>query len=162
MVYQTTFMKEQLQEAWRTNNKIDLLFIELIDDKGMNKTLSTRAGRTVYQQLAHAHNVRMQWLDIVAKEISKKYKAISKDAAYNKDLLFESFEDSGKGIEEFIDKSWEKAGKVTSFKKGLIPFISYLISHESHHRGNILLTLKQSGTKIPDELKWGIWEWNKI
>ena len=154
-------MKEQLHEAWRTNNKIDLLFIELISDDDMNKILSTR-GRTIFQQLAHLHNVRMQWLDIVAKDISRKYKTISKDGSLNKEILFESFEESGRGIEEFIDKSWAKEGKVSSYKKGLIPFVSYLIAHESHHRGNILLTLKQCGAKIPDELKWGIWDWNKI
>jgi uncharacterized damage-inducible protein DinB len=155
-------MKEQLQEAWRTNNKICLLFIELIDDEAMDKSLSPKNGRTVYQQLVHIHNVRCQWLDIVAKGISANYQSVGKENPYSKEMLLQAFEDSGRGIEESIDKSWEKNGKVSSFKKGLIPFIGYLISHEAHHRGNILLTLKQCGVKIPDELKWGIWEWNKI
>ena len=130
-------MKEQLHEAWRTNNKINLLFVELIDDGDMNKTLSSRGGRTVYEHLVHLHNVRMQWLEIVTKDIYKKYKRIGKEEAYNKELLFEAFEDSGRGIEELIDKSWEKDGKVSSFKKGLIPFIGYLIAHEGHLERNV-------------------------
>ena len=154
-------MKEQLQEAWRINNKINLLFIEFIDEAQGQHSLSSR-GRTVYEQLAHLHNVRMQWLDIVSKDICENYKTIGKDASVNKKILLEAFGGSGKGIHAFIDKSWEKEGKVTSFKKGLIPFISYLIAHESHHRGNILLTLKQSGVIIPDQLKWDVWDWNKI
>jgi len=46
-------------------------------------------------------------------------------------------------------------------KKGVIPMLGYFVSYESHHRGNILLSLKQSGEKIPDALKWGLWEWGK-
>ena len=39
--------------------------------------------------------------------------------------------------------------------------LGYFIAHESHHRGSILLTLKQCGEKIPDAVKWGLWEWGK-
>ena len=65
-------------------------------------------------------------------------------------------------IEEIIAVSLENEGQVKGFKRGLVPFIGYFISHEGHHRGNILLTLKQKGFKFPDQLKYGIWEWNKI
>ena len=94
-------------------------------------------------------------------DIFSKNKAIDKDAPYDKKLLRKSLEESSKAIEEFINRSWDEGGKVKSFKTGLIPFISYLISHEGHHRGHSILTLKQAGIKIPDALKWGIWEWGK-
>ena len=154
-------MKEQLVEAWRTNNKMNILFIDSVSDEGMQKTLSTRGGRKIYQQLVHVHNVRMSWLEITAKDIFKKYKLLDKEAPYNKKKLRSAFEESGKAIEEFIDRSWDDGGKVRSFKKGLIPFIAYLLTHEGHHRGNAMLTLKQSGVKVPDSLKWGLWEWDK-
>lgn len=154
-------MKEQLLEAWRINNKMNLLLIDNTTDDGMQKTLSTRGGRTIYLQLVHVHNVRMTWLEVVAKDIFSKYKTLDKEAKYDKKALRKAIEDSAKGIEEFINISWNNDGKVKGFKTGLIPFISYLISHESHHRGSIMLTLKQTGEKLPDNLKWGLWEWGK-
>ena len=132
-----------------------------ISETGMQKTLSTRGGRTIYQQLVHVHNVRMQWLEICAKDIFKKYKVLDKEAAYNKKGLRKAFEDSAKGLEELFSGSWDEGGKVKGFKTGLIPMLGYFISHESHHRGSIMLTLKQTGEKIPDNVKWGIWEWGK-
>ena len=104
------------------------------------------------------NNVRLRWIEIAAKEIFKKYGSFDKDTPYDKKILKRSFEESGKAVEEFIDKSWDDGGKVKGFKKGLIPFVGYLIAHEGHHRGHAMLTLKQSGIKIPDNLKWGLWE----
>lgn len=154
-------MKEQLLATWQTHQKMNLLLMDNISDAGMQKTLGTRAGRTVYLQWVHIHNVRMQWLEVCAKDIFKKYRVLDKEAPFSRKELQEALEDSAKGIEELLSRSWDDGGKVKGFKKGVIPLLGYLISHESHHRGNILLTLKQSGEKIPDTVKWGLWEWGK-
>jgi len=153
-------MKEQLLEAWQINNNMNLLLIDNITDTGMQKTLSPR-GRTVYMQLTHVHNVRIQWLEVCAPAIFKKHPSLPKDVAFNRKNLQNAFQDSAEGIKELISESWDNGGKVRSFKKGIIPMIGYFISHDSHHRGNILLTLKQTGEKVPDALKWGLWEWGK-
>jgi hypothetical protein len=43
-----------------------------------------------------------------------------------------------------------------------VVMIGYYISHEAHHRGHALLTAKTQGIPLPDSLKWGVWEWNKL
>ena len=154
-------MKDQLIDTWQINNRMNLLLMDNISDAGMQKSLSIRGGRTVYLQHIHMLNVRIQWLEICAKDIFKKCKVLDKETAFERKVLRKAIEDSSKGIAELLARSWDDGGKVKGFNKGVIPMLGYFISHESHHRGNILLTLKQSGEKIPDAVKWGLWEWGK-
>lgn len=154
-------MRDQLLSAWQIHCSRNKLLLDHLSDTGMQKNLGTRGGRTIFQQWVHIHNVRLQWLEVCAPDIFKKYKPLEKDAAFNRKLLVKSLEESAKGLEELFERSWDNGGKVKGFKNGVIPLLGYFISHESHHRGNMLLTLKQSGEKIPDAVKWGLWEWSK-
>jgi uncharacterized damage-inducible protein DinB len=50
-------------------------------------------------------------------------------------------------------------GKVKGFKPHVVAFVGYLISHESHHRGQIGWTLKNTGHPLSQKTAYGLWEW---
>jgi uncharacterized damage-inducible protein DinB len=155
-------VKEQLLDTWQIHNRMNYLLLDAITADGMQKTLSSRGGRTILQQWIHLHNTRIQWLDTCSKDIAEKYTTLDKETTYRPALLRKALEDSETGIAELLAGSCDNnGGKVRGFRKGIIPLLGYFIAHEAHHRGNMLLTLKQSGEKIPDKVKWGLWEWSK-
>jgi uncharacterized damage-inducible protein DinB len=155
-------MIEQLLEAWRINNRINLRLIEHISDAGMRCTLSQRGGRNVFRQLAHLHYVRVYQLQKRAKRLSEGARVFTTHDEPDRRTLAAALEDSGKRVEEWIRLASEGAPGVRTFKRGPAVQVAYLIAHESHHRGSILLTLKQSGHGLDTKARYGIWDWDRI
>jgi uncharacterized damage-inducible protein DinB len=79
-----------------------------------------------------------------------------------KDKLRKALDESADGIERLIRRSCAAGGQVGGFKRGIVALLGYLIAHESHHRGSVLLTAKQTGHTLSEDLRWGIWAWDKI
>ncbi|HVS80933.1 MAG TPA: DinB family protein [Pyrinomonadaceae bacterium] len=156
-------MLEQLVEAWQINHRVTLRLLDALSEADLRATLSTRGGRDVARQLAHLHEVRAGFAEVTSKtNLKAKLPHFAKGESPSKKQLRAALEASAKGVETSIREGWANNGKLPGFKRGVIPFVGYLIAHESHHRGSILLTLKQTGHKLTDELKWGLWDWNKI
>ena len=156
-------MLDQLVESWQINHRVTLKLLNGLSSEGLRATLSTRGGRDVARQLAHVHEVRLTFAEITSKANRKaKLPHFEKADMPNKKELKTALELSAKAIETTIYESWANGGKTSGFKRGLIPMVSYLIAHESHHRGSIMLTLKQSRVGIPEELKWSLWDWAHI
>jgi uncharacterized damage-inducible protein DinB len=145
-------------ETWEIHNRINLYLLDATEPLALG-SLSASKGRTVGEQFAHLHNVRLMWLKSAAPDLLAGLLKVEKEQALDKKLLRQSLTDSGEAIKALLGRAVGEGGKVKGFKPHVIAFLGYLISHESHHRGQIILSLKQAGKLLDKKILYGIWEW---
>ena len=151
-------MTSQLVDTWNTHNRINLYLLDAIEKSSL-ASHSASKGRSVGEQFAHVHNVRVMWLKSAAPELLTGLQKIEGDAAHDKTVLKSSLVNSGKAIATLLETNLEAEGKIKGFKPHAAAFLGYLISHESHHRGQIALSLKQAGKPLDKKIAYGLWEW---
>lgn len=153
---------EEVLEAWNTNDRINKILLDAIPDEAMGCTLSTRGGRNVARQFAHLHNVRYWQLENRARDLVEGLHKFESADVPSRDFLKQCLDASNQRIATFFKDVAAGVPKRRGFKKGLVVHLAYFVSHESHHRGNILLTLKQSGHSLDQKTRYAIWNWDRI
>ena len=76
-----------------------------------------------------------------------------------KQCCVQSLAASGRAIGELLRRAFAGGGKIKGFKPHAVAFMGYLISHESHHRGQAGWALKFSGHPLDQKTAYGLWEW---
>lgn len=154
---------DELLAAWRVHNRINLFLLDHISEEGLLSTLSSRGGRNVARQFAHLHNVRIYQLENRgAKDLAAELvKFPGKESPPAAELQAALIASAG-AVEQFFTDLVEGSPKRRGFRRGIFTTLSYFVSHESHHRGSILLTLKQSGHRLDNATSYAIWGmWDK-
>jgi uncharacterized damage-inducible protein DinB len=150
-------MGEQLVETWNIHNRINLYLLDAIADESLASSLNAKS-RTVYQLFAHIHNVRLMWLKAAAPDLLTGLVKLEGEDG-DRAQLRKALDDSGTAVAELLRRGAAPGGKIKGFKPHAVAFLGYLIAHESHHRGQVGWTLKNTGAPLDRKVAYGLWEW---
>jgi uncharacterized damage-inducible protein DinB len=151
-------VEEQIIETWAIHNRINLYLLDAIPEDALGSCLPTKS-RSVYDLFAHIHNVRLLWLKSAAPALLEGLNKLETKTVGDKRALRKELEASGRAIEALLRQAIAAGGKVKGFKPHAVAFMGYLISHESHHRGQAGWALKACGRPLDQKTAFGLWEW---
>ncbi len=159
-------MIDDLILGWRTHQAINLMLLDAVSDEGLAASLSTRGGRDVARQFAHVHDVRVHQVDKRARPLAgslQRFQAKGQATVTpTRAQLRRALKASADAVERLLVGVATDEPGYRGMRKGLFSTYGYFIAHESHHRGSILLTLKQSGHHPEKAVRDGIWGWDQV
>lgn len=150
--------RDMLAETWAIHNRIHLYMLDGIAEEALGAALNPKS-RTVWALFAHIHNVRLMWLKVSAPELLEGLEKLEMKPVLARDALLAALTASGAAVERLLNRAAENGGKVKNFKPHAAAFLGYLISHESHHRGQAEWALRAAGQPLDDKISYGLWEW---
>jgi uncharacterized damage-inducible protein DinB len=124
--------------------------------------------RSIAAIFTHMHNVRTKWVRLTAPHLKvprqlqrahctpKQARAgLAESAARCAEMLAETL-GGGRRVEKFVRDGWARPWPVGA------EMLCYMISHEAHHRGQVLMLAHQMGFPLPKEVMYGLWNWEKL
>jgi uncharacterized damage-inducible protein DinB len=151
-------MASDLVAGWEMSQEANLFLLQHVPAEHLGASYAART-REIRAQFAHLHDVRLRWLKHAAPAFARGAEPLGK-GAHTSAQLRKALVDSAGRVGAFLAEC-EAKGKVPSWKGPPATFLSYLVAHEAHHRGLVLVTLRQAGQRMPQEVVYGLWDWGK-
>jgi len=136
------------------HNRINLYLLDNLAPEAWLLPQPDGKGRTLAAMAVHIHSVRLMWLK--AAKVVPLPDPVEKDASIAE--VKAALEASAAALTEFLRTALE-TGRVPNFKPDAWAFVGYLISHESHHRGQMTQLARQLGYPVSKSVNFGLWEW---
>jgi uncharacterized damage-inducible protein DinB len=151
---------------FQVNDRMNQLLIEHLDPAAWRAKPPGKL-RTIAAIFTHMHNVRTKWVRLSAPHLKvpaqlnrtrctqqEAQAGLAESAACCVEMLAEAF--GGSRVEKFHRDGWAPAWPVG------VEMLCYMLAHEAHHRGQVLMLAHQLGFPYPHTVGDGIWNWERL
>jgi uncharacterized damage-inducible protein DinB len=149
------------------NELMNQILIEHLDPAAWRAKAPGKV-RTIGAIFPHVHNMRCKWVRLTAphlrvpRQLNRTHctpqqarAGLAESAARCEEMLAEALDGGGR-IAKFHRDGWARPWPVG------VEMLCYMLSHEAHHRGQVLMLAHQLGFPLPIKVMSGLWNWEKL
>ena len=164
---QNTDPRNDLLTTWQTSNRVTEFFFENLPKELWNEKIPGTPQKTIRMIAGHIHNARCMWIKMIGKHYRIAPPKTVDRRLVNRRILLSALKRSNNAIIELINVGLDQNGRFgrnvpwMNMPPDVTHFIAYLIAHEAHHRGQIVIVARALGHRLQPEVTNGIWQWKK-
>jgi uncharacterized damage-inducible protein DinB len=158
-----------MAEAYTMSERMNQLVLEHLNPRAWRAKPAGGKVRTIAGIFTHVHNIRRKWLRLSAPHLGlprpldrirctpqSAKAALAESGATCAQMLRDASTYPGKSIREFRRDGWAKPWPVGP------GMFAYMLSHDAHHRGQACMLAGLVGFPLPEKVKAGLWNWERL
>ena len=164
-----TTAEESVSKAWRINCRVTAFLVERLPAALWPLALPGAPRRTVRGMAVHLHDCRCLWMKSLARGTGVAVpQRLGRGDVGQADVLA-ALATSADALHLLFEVAFRNGGRfpgvASAFVYGAMPrdavmFCGYALSHEAHHRGQLVLAARALGHRLPPETARGLWQWS--